>query len=182
MTQYRRKLAIAILIWTVGALPLVAAAVQFAIALTEPIHDFTAPGTISARLGKGDEKAILLQTRGSDLGSFGTDDVRSSELECAARSAGGERAMRARRIGIYTITHGSDTYVAKVGFTAPAAGRYLVRCDLHATAVEHAPLGFSDHVHLTRVFAETFAALALCAATIMAGVLIVRRARRATRR
>lgn len=178
MTPYRRKLALAILIWTAGALPLAAAAVQLAVVLAEPIHDFTAPGSISAHLHRGDEKAILLHAHGSGIGSFGSDEVRSSQLECVARSADGERVVRARRIGIYTVTHNHDSYVAKVGFRAPTTGRYAVRCRPVGTPVEHVPLGLSEQAHLTRVFAEGFAALALCAATIMAGVLIVRRATR----
>lgn len=178
MTSYRRTLALAIAIWTIGALPLAAAAAQTLVAILTPIHDFTAPGSISTTLHEGDEKAILLHVRGSGLGAFGAEDVHSSDLVCVARGARGDRVVRARKIGIYTISQGDDGYVAKVGFTAPASGRYVVRCDLHGTAVERAPLGLSDQAHLGRVVAELFAALALCAATIMAGVLLMRRARR----
>jgi hypothetical protein len=182
VTPYRRQLALAILVWTLGALPLAAAAVQLVLVLAEPIHDFEAPGAIAVQLHEGDEKAILLQTRGSALGRFDSDAVRSSDLHCVARSDDGERVVRAHRIGIYTISHSTESprsYVAKVGFTAPSSGRYRVRCDVANPALEHVPLGFSAQAHLTRVFLEAVGALAICAATIMAGVIIVRRARRA---
>ena len=180
MTPYRRKLAIAIVIWTLGALPLVVAAIETAVTLFAPVDEFTAPGAVAAQLDKGDERAILLHARGSGLGRFADKDVSPSALRCTARRVSGGRPLRAHRIEGYTITHNRDVYLSKVGFTAPAPGRYVVRCDLHGTAVEHAPLGLSRQAHLGRAFAHGFAALALCAATIMAGVLIVRRARRAT--
>jgi hypothetical protein len=179
MTPYRRRLALAIAIWTIGALPLAAAAVQLIMVLAEPIRDFEAPGSITAHLHEGDERAILVQVRGSSLGRLGADDVKSSDLRCLALSSDPVEAVRARRIGIYTISHGGDSYVAKVGFTAPRSGRYTVHCDLADPSFEHVPLGFSKQAHLLRVMLEGFGALALCAATIMAGVLIVRRARRA---
>jgi hypothetical protein len=178
MTPYRRKMAIAILIWTAGALLLAAAVVRLVVVLAEPIHDFRAPGSISAQLERGDEKAILLQLRGSGLDDSNAAGIDSADLDCVARSTDGERVVWARRIGSYTVTHNRDTYVAKVGFTAPATGGYVVRCDLHDTPIEHAPLGFSDHAHGGRLLLEVFGALALCAATIMAGVLVARRARR----
>jgi hypothetical protein len=178
MTPYRRKLALAILIWTLGALPLIAAAVQTALVVLAPVDDFAAPGSIRVRLHEGDEKAILLHARGSGLGRFDDEDVSPSELDCVARSADGERVVRARRIDGYAITHDEDVYLSKVGFTAPATGPYVVSCDLHGTAVEHAPLGLSRQAHLARTFGEGFAALALCAGTIMGGVVLMRRARR----
>lgn len=178
MTPYRRKLALAILIWTVGALPLAAAAAQALIVILGPIDGFTAPGSISARLQRGDETAILLQARGSDLGNFENEDVRSSQLDCVARSADGAHTVHARKIDLYNVTRGGDLYLAKVGFTAPSTGRYVVRCDLHGTSVARAPLALSDRAHLVPVVVEFFGALALCAATIMGGVLLMRRARR----
>ena len=179
MTPYRRKLALAILIWTVGALPLVAAAIETAVTLFAPVREFTAPGAVADQLDKGDERAILLHARGSGLGRFANEDVSPSALRCTARRVGGGRPVLAHRIGGYTITRNRDVYLSKVGFVAPAAGRYVVRCDLHGTAVEHAPLGLSRQAHVGRAFAYGFGALAVCAATIMGGVLIVRRARRA---
>lgn len=177
MTPYRRKLALAILIWTAGAAPLVVAAIEVAVTVLAPVDEFTAPGAVATRLDRGDERAILFHVRGSDLGTFKNDDVRASELDCVARSDGG-RAVRARRIGQYSSFQDDDVYVAKVAFTAPASGRYVVRCDLHSTAIEHAPLGLSRQAHVGRAFLHTFAALAFCAATIMAGVVLMRRARR----
>jgi hypothetical protein len=179
MTPYRRKLALAILIWTVGAVPLAVAAVEVAVTLFAPIEKFTAPrGSVAVQLDKGDERAILLHARGSGLGRFADEDVSPSALRCTARRVGGGRPVRAHRIEGYTITHNRDVYLSKVGFMAPAAGRYVVRCDLRGTAVEHAPLGLSRQAHLARAFLHGFSALALCAATIMAGVLLMRRARR----
>jgi hypothetical protein len=179
MTPYRRKLALAILVWTLGALPLVVAAIEIAVTVLSPIDEFTAPeDAVAVKLDKGDERAILLHVRGSDLGRFADEDVSPSALRCTARRVGGGRPVLAHRIGGYTITRNRDVYLSKVGFVAPAAGRYVVRCELHGTAVEHAPLGLSRQAHVGRAVAHGFGALALCAATIMAGVLLMRRARR----
>jgi hypothetical protein len=179
MTPYRRKLALAILIWTLGALPLVVAAIEIAVTVFSPIEEFTAPeGAVAVQLDKGDERAILLHARGSGLGRFADEDVSPAALRCTARRASGGSPLRLHLIEGYTITHNRDVYLSKVGFVAPAADRYVVRCDLHGTAVEHAPLGLSRQAHVGRAFFHGFAALALCAATIMAGVLLMRRARR----
>jgi hypothetical protein len=178
MTPYRRKLVLAILIWTLGALPLVVAAIEIAVTVLAPIDEFTTPGAVTVQLDKGDERAILLHARGSALGTFAGEDVSPSALRCTARRVGGGRALVAHRIEGYTVTRNRDVYLSKVGFMAPAAGRYVVRCDLHGTAVAHAPLGLSRQAHIGRAFFHGFAALALCAATIMAGVLLMRRARR----
>ena len=179
MTPYRRKLALAILIWILGALPLGAVGFLLVTALVAPVHDFEAPGAIVVRLHEGDDKAILLHTRGSSLGRFSSQDVGPFDIICEARSGDGRWIVRPDEIDAYTITHGGDSYVAKLGFSAPGGGRYRVQCEPGRPDLEHIPLGLSAQAHLGRIFLLGFGALALCAATIMAGVIIARRARRA---
>ena len=96
----------------------------------------------------------------------------ASDLRCGVRSDRGE-VIRPRPIGAYSVTRNEDVFIAELGFKAPRSGSYRVACEPRGPL----PLAVSRRIYLWRLFALGFAALALCAGTIMLGVRIARRAR-----
>jgi hypothetical protein len=82
--------------------------------------------------------------------------------------------VRPRDIGAYTVARGTRSYRAELAFTAPRSGSYRITCSPRRAQ----PLAVSRRIYVGRMLLLGFAALALCAATIMIGVKIARRARR----
>jgi hypothetical protein len=178
LRNYTRLLWLSVAIWIAGAVPVAVAGYLIADALFAPVHEFEAPGRVSDTLRKGDQRAILLHTAGSSLGRIRNDSVSGGSLRCTASAARGDVTVRPHTIGAYSVSKGRDSYVAKLAFTAPRAGRYTVTC-LPATAV---PLALSRRLHVGLLVGLGFGSLALCAAAIMTGVKVARRARLPTRR
>lgn len=174
MRSYGRLLWLAIAIWVGGAIPLGLAAYATVSAIFAPLDRFVAPGSVRERLEKGDERAVLIQTAGSRDARLSIAEARAVDLRCTVRGDGGP-PVRPHRVGGYSVWRNEDTYVAALAFTAPASGSYRIACDPR----QPLPLAVSRRLHIGRMLGLGFAALGLCAATIMVGVKIARRARRA---
>jgi hypothetical protein len=173
VTPYRRHLALAIVVWTIGALPLAAAGYLWIRAFVAPIHHFSEGSSTTVRLDGGDEEAILLQTFGDGVDRAAVRDLDADDLNCEVRGPGGAR-VRLREID-YGVTRNRDGYAGELGFTAPRDGVYRVSC---VPAYALARLALSEELHFWRASLLAFGGLAFCAATIMGGVFIVRRGRR----
>jgi hypothetical protein len=172
--SYSRLLWVAIAVWIAGAIPLGFAVYEFVAGLAAPVHRFDAPGSVTVRLDQGDERAILVQTAGSPLARESGRRARASDLRCEARANRGG-IVRPHPIGSYVVRHNRNAFRARLAFTAPRGDRYRVTC----RPAEPLPLGVSEQLHLGRLFLWSFVALGVCAGTIMLGVKIARRARRA---
>ena len=176
MRGYTRLLGVSIAIWALGAAAFLWGGYYAVSRLVTPIHDFSVPGSIVQRLDEGRNEAILLHVRGSVLGSIRSHDVSPSELACTAHGPG--VTVRAKRIGGYGIAHGGDTYESKLGFRAPRTGSYRIACVRLGGRGGSLPMAVSRRLYLWKVFVFGFAGMAACAAAIMVGVVVARRARR----
>ena len=137
---------------------------------TGPITSFTTPGSADVDLEAGDQRVIYLQTAGA-VGNAGT--VSAGDLDCRVSNPAAETTVAVKQAGDLTLGRGSDEYVARLRFTAAAAGRHRVRCVVAGDAARRVPLAVGPRVQLARLLGAGFGAIAVFVLTLLLSVGIV---------
>jgi hypothetical protein len=140
------------------------------------VHRFVAPGTVTQRLHRGDERTIYVHLRAA------FDDNRERELAagipdpaCRVIGPAEQKVALGHSSGTTTITTGGDTYEARLEFEADRAGRFRVTCRPRDEAVRAQVLGIGRRERLFGFVGGIFGTIGVAflglAATVVAAAL-----------
>ena len=152
---------------------------------TGPVTSFTAPAGVTLRLERGEGRTIYLQTRGAE-GIAPASEPTAEDLDCSVRGSRGDRPVPESSIGGFTLTRGSDAYVARLHFEAGRGGTYAIRCRHRADPARRIPLAVGPRLRVLRLVAGILGGLGAffggtAAAVLIAGLTALLRENRRSR-
>ena len=154
-------------------------------AFTGPITRFTTPSAATVRIEPGEESTIYLRTGVTD-GGLPSSEPSAADLACAVRGSAGDRPVPEESTAGFTLTRGSEEYVARLDFEARRGGTYRVRCRHRDDPARRIQLAVGPRLRVFRLVAGILGGLGAffggtAAAVLIAGLTALLRETRRSR-